>query len=170
MKLDKELSQNKQEEPMSVTTRSLVTGFTGGIIWSALGLIMYFFSFSEVAPRSYVLRSWITAEWTSSWLGNILSIIIIGLLSLVSAFIYFGLFRKVNTLWMGVTYGLILWVIIFYILQPVFPNVPDIENLNSNTIVSTICLFILYGTFIGYSISYDYADNNSPKEKNEEET
>ncbi|WP_174613780.1 YqhR family membrane protein [Virgibacillus ihumii] len=158
MKNDKELSQNKQEKPMSVTAKSLVTGFAGGLIWSTLGLIMYFFSFSEVAPRSFVLRSWNTAEWTSGWLGNILSIIIVGILSLISAFIYYGLFRKINTLWMGAVFGVVLWVIIFFILQPVYPNVPDLVNLNSYTIVSTICLFILYGTFIGYSISYDYAD------------
>lgn len=158
MKIDKELSQNNREESMSVKSKSLIIGFTGGIIWSTLGLIMYFFSFSEVAPRSYVLRSWITAEWTSGWLGNILSIIIVGLLSLLCAFIYYGLFRKINTIWMGIIYGILLWVIIFYILQPVFPNVPDIAELNSYTIVSTICLYILYGTFIGYSISYDYED------------
>ncbi|MYL61082.1 hypothetical protein GLW20_26610, partial [Virgibacillus halodenitrificans] len=30
--------------------------------------------------------------------------------------------------------------------------------LTNHTIVSTICLFVIYGSFVGYSISYDYYD------------
>ncbi|MBP1950376.1 YqhR family membrane protein [Virgibacillus litoralis] len=158
MKEDKNLEQNKREQPMSLLSRSLTTGFVGGLIASSIGVIMYYFSFSEVAPKSYLIRSWITADWTDGWLGNTLSILMIGVLSLLTAFIYYGIFKKIGSLWMGVGYGIILWVIVFYIVQPIFPNIPNLMDLNRYTIVSTLCLFILYGTFIGYSISYDYAD------------
>lgn len=166
----KRLEQDKQEQQISIVSRSLITGFIGGIIWSAFGVVMYFFDFSEVAPKSYLLRSWITADWTDSWLGNIVSVLMIGVLSLLTAFIYYVLFKKVNSLWMGAGYGIILWVIVFYILQPIFPNIPDLIDLNRYTIVSTICLYILYGVFIGYSISYDYHDTirKSEEEKKEE--
>lgn len=53
-------------------------------------------------------------------------------------------------------YGIVLWVILFYILQPIFPNIPSLHELDKDTIITTLCLFIVYGTFIGYSISYDY--------------
>ena len=59
---------------------------------------------------------------------------------------------------MGVFYGITLWMIIFFLIQPLFPNTKQILELNVDTIISTICLFILYGTFVGYSISYDYHD------------
>ncbi|MFC4558787.1 YqhR family membrane protein [Virgibacillus kekensis] len=159
MENSEKLEQNKQEKPRSLVTRSLITGFVGGLFWGAIGVVLYFFNFSEVSPKSYLIRSWVTADWTDNWLGNILSIVMVGVISLLTSFIYFGLFKKINSIWMGVGYGLILWVLVFYILQPIFPNIPDLLELNRYTIVSTLCLFTLYGTFIGYSISYDYHDN-----------
>ncbi|SDQ51007.1 YqhR family membrane protein [Virgibacillus salinus] len=165
MKEGKNLEQNKQERPMSLMSRSLITGFVGGLIASSFGVIMYYLSFSEVAPKSYLIRSWITADWTDGWLGNMLSILMVGVLSLLTAFIYYGIFKKIDSLWMGVGYGIILWVIVFYIVQPIFPNIPNLMDLNRYTIVSTLCLFILYGTFIGYSISYDYADTIRKEEE-----
>lgn len=165
LKEGKNLEQNKQERPMSLMSRSLITGFVGGLIASSFGVIMYYLSFSEVAPKSYLIRSWITADWTDGWLGNMLSILMVGVLSLLTAFIYYGIFKKIDSLWMGVGYGIILWVIVFYIVQPIFPNIPNLMDLNRYTIVSTLCLFILYGTFIGYSISYDYADTIRKEEE-----
>lgn len=166
---DKRFEQNKQEEPMSIVSRSLLTGFIGGLLWSFFGVVMYYFNFSEVAPKSYLINSWITADWTVGWLGTISSIIMVGVLSLLTAFMYYILFKKINSLWMGVGYGIILWGIVFYVIQPVFPNIPNLIELNRYTIVSTICLYILYGTFIGYSISYDYHDTIRKSEEKEKE-
>lgn len=61
-------------------------------------------------------------------------------------------------MWISVVYGIILWGIVFYLLQPIYTNIPKLVELNTNSIVTSLCLFILYGTFIGYSISYDYHD------------
>ena len=165
---DKRLEQNKQEEPISILSRSLLTGFIGGLLGGFFGVVLYFFNFSEVAPESYLLRSWLTAGWIDSWLGTVMSILMIGVISLLTAFIYFVLFKKVNSLWMGCAYGVVLWFIVFYIIQPIFPNIPPLAELNINTIVSTICLYILYGTFIGYSISYDYNDTLYKGKENEQ--
>ncbi|QKY69310.1 YqhR family membrane protein [Lentibacillus sp. CBA3610] len=164
-KQDKQLEQNKQEEPLSILSRSLLTGFIGGLIGGFFGIVLYFFNFSEVAPKSYLLRSWLTADWIDSWLGSVLSILMIGILSLATAFIYFLLFKRINSLWMGAAYGLALWFIVFYIIQPIFPNIPHLTDLKLITIVSTICLYILYGTFIGFSISYDYLETKIRAEK-----
>ncbi|GGB62015.1 hypothetical protein GCM10011409_44010 [Lentibacillus populi] len=152
------MEQTKRDKPMSILPRSLFTGFIGGLIWSTFGVIMYYFNFSEVAPKTFVLRSWLKAGWTNSWLGEIVSVLLLGLLSILTAFVYYGLFKKANSLWFAAGFGVVLWAIIFYVLQPIFGNVPPVADLNRDTIVSTICLFILYGTFIGYSISYDYHD------------
>lgn len=155
---NQQLEQNKQETPMTILARSLLTGFIGGLLWSTFGTVLYYFNFSEVAPKSFVLSSWFHAEWIDTWLGNVVTIFLIGLLSLLTALIYFGLFKKINSIWVGVAYGFLLWVLIYYIMNPIFSTVPKVADLNMNTIVTTICVFILYGTFIGYSISYDYHD------------
>lgn len=164
-KQDEQLEQNKREEPVSVLSRSLLTGFIGGLIGGFFGVVLYYFNFSEVAPKSYVLRSWLTAEWIDTWLGTVLSIVMIALLSLATAFSYFLLFKKINSLWMGAAYGVVLWFVVFYIIQPIFPNIPHLTDMNSDTRVSTLCLYLLYGTFIGYSISYDYNETKVREEK-----
>ncbi|WP_234028559.1 YqhR family membrane protein [Lentibacillus sp. Marseille-P4043] len=151
-------AENNRDKSMSLLSRSLITGFVGGVIWSILGVVMYYFSFSEVAAKSFVLRSWLVKGWTDGWLGDVISILLTGVLSVFAALVYYGLFKKINSIWLAAGFGVVLWVIIFYVFHPIFDNVPPVTDLNMNTIVSTLCLFVLYGTFIGYSISYDYHD------------
>ncbi|RKQ37767.1 YqhR family membrane protein [Oceanobacillus halophilus] len=152
-----QLEQNKRnEDSMSLLARSLLTGFIGGLFWSTIAVILFYFNFSKVSPKSFILRSWLKTDWTSSWLGDLVSIVLIGVLSMIIALIYYGTLKKVKSMWVGVLYGIILWAIIFYLLQPIFNNVPGLFDLDTNTIVTTLCLYILYGIFIGYSISYDY--------------
>ncbi|MEC5422278.1 YqhR family membrane protein [Virgibacillus sp. C22-A2] len=167
-KHNKQLEQNNSEVPMSLLSRALLTGLIGGILWSIFGIVMYYFNFSEVSPKSFILRSWTTADWTNSWLGNTVTIVLVGILSILVAFIYYGLLKKINSMWVGAAFGVVLWGVIFYVLQPIFENVPLLTDLNNNTIVSTICLFILYGTFIGYSISYDYHDTKIKEQQQTE--
>ncbi|SES83082.1 Conserved membrane protein YqhR [Oceanobacillus limi] len=158
MSENKKLEQNKPEQSSTLFGRALITGFVGGLLWSFFGVINYYFNFSEVAPRSFLLRSWLRAGWTDTWLGDLVSVILVGILSIGVALIYYMIFRKINSIWIGVGFGLVLWGLVYYLFQPIFPNIPNLTNLESNTIVSSICLFILYGIFVGFSISYDYHD------------
>ncbi|RDW21951.1 YqhR family membrane protein [Oceanobacillus chungangensis] len=154
---NKHVEKNQQKESLLPST--ILTGFVGGLFWSLVGVIISYFNFTELSPRTFILRPWLRLEWTEGWLGNVLSIGIIGLLSIIVALIYFVLCKKIYSMWMGVIFGIILWGIVFYLLQPVFTNVPRLTELTPNTILSTISLFILYGTFIGYTISYNYHDS-----------
>lgn len=73
-------------------------------------------------------------------------------------FLYRLVLQKINKIWAGVGFGLGLWLIVFYVLNPIFPGLKSVQNLDLNTIITSICLYVLYGTFIGYSISYEYAE------------
>lgn len=149
----------------TVRNRSLYMGFISGVIWSALGSMLYYLNFTKISHRSFTLESWNRASWIDTALGAVISIILIGLLSIFVAFIYFVLFKKIKSIWMGIIYGTILWGVVFYVLHPVFSNVPSIQKLEASTIISTLCLYVLYGVFIGYTISYDYAIFKYKKEK-----
>ncbi|MDY0408413.1 YqhR family membrane protein [Virgibacillus soli] len=158
--------QEKNTSEGSLFLKSLSIGFVGGLFWSSIGVFLYYFNMSEVAPKSFLLRSWITESWTEHWLGHVISIILTGILSMVASTIYYGILRKTLALWTGIVYGLVLWGVIFFVLHPLFMNVPAIHQLDMNTIVSTLSLYVLYGLFIGYSISYHYSDVQSRKEVN----
>lgn len=157
---DHDLEQNQQEKPVPVFTKSLVIGFVGGVLWGFVGMIAYFLNFSTVSAATFVLRSWFQTDWTSGWIGEFIGILAVGILSLGTAIIYYTMLKKAKGLAPAIMFGVALWFVIFYLFNPVFSAIPEFTDFDSNTIVTTLCIFILYGTFIGYSISYEYEENN----------
>lgn len=162
--IQQQLEQNQQEEPMSHVSRVVMIGLFGGLFWSLLGYIAYIFNFTEMGP-ALILEPWIDAEWKNSPLGNFIGIAIISLASILIALLYNAMFSKFDKLWIGITFGLALWGLVFYLLNPIFPNLKPVTELDPNTIITTICLYILYGVFIGYSISYDAVEMKKLKEQ-----
>lgn len=158
---NKQLEQNKREKPKSLLTKSLLTGFVGGVLWSLLGAIAAYFNFTTVSPATFVLHWWLDTSWSDGWGGEAISILVIGIISILVAMVYYFLFRKMENIWQSAMFGVALWFVVFYLLNPLFHNVESMTELSSNTIVTTICLYLLYGTFIGYSISYEYNDSQA---------
>lgn len=154
MKNQQSLEQNKREQPMALSMKAAITGFVSGIFWSLVGYLAYFFHFTELSPNM-ILLPWNIGDWKYGKTGNYLVIFLIGLLSIVTALLYYALFRKIKSMWAGVGYGVALWVLIFYVLNPLLPSLRSVSELERNTIITTICLYILYGLFIGYSISFE---------------
>ena len=152
-------NQSKRRNNSLQFKRALVTGFVGGVLWGMVWLLLHYFNFIEVSMKAYVLQSWTRAEWTTGWVGSFVSIFVLGLLSIVIAVIYYSLLKKRNTMWTGVAYGFVLWFCVFYLFNSFFQNIPSFSSLTMDTIISSLALYILYGTFIGYSISFDYNDN-----------
>ena len=157
------LEQNKKEEPMSVMGKSIVTGFIGGVFWSALAYLAYILNFTEISPN-LILQPFALGNWKEGAFGNIISIVIIGLISIGAALVYYAILRRFDGMWLGFAYGGALWALVFFVLNPIFPNVETVLELSRGTIVTTLCLYILYGVFIGYSISFDYKEFNTKLE------
>ncbi|WP_254854046.1 YqhR family membrane protein [Halobacillus salinus] len=159
---DKPKEQYQKESPQTVFTKALTIGFSGGILWSGIGALTYFFHFSEVSAASFLIRSYLQNDWSGTWLAEILAIIGVGLLSLVTAMLYYFTLKRQSGIWPGAVFGIILWGLVFVVLTPLFPAIPTFMELTSDTWVTTGCLFILYGVFIGYSISYEFQEFNQP--------
>ncbi len=147
--------------------RAIIIAVAGGIIWSAFFAFLYFFKFTEVAPKTFLLRPWLQAAWTDHWQGHLLSICLSGVISILPALLYYILFKKINSMWAGTGYGIFLWCIVFFLVNPLLDAAKPVAELSIDTTVTTLCIFILYGTFIGYSISYDYLDTKIDMEKSE---
>lgn len=160
MEEEKKLEQNKREEPMSPAAKTAITGLFGGVLWSSLAYIFYLFSFTKIPPN-VVLDPWLIGDWKDGNLGQFMAIFILGLISILVAFGYFLALRKFNKIWISILFGLMLWGIVFFILNPIFPSIEPINKLDRNTITSTLCLYVLYGTFIGYSISFNYEESQT---------
>lgn len=163
------LEQNQREKPMSLMMMTIVTGLFGGIFWSSLAYIAYLFHFTEIRPN-VILEPWALGQWKEQWLGTVISIIAIGLFSIGAALVYFAVLRKIKTIWAGAGYGLALFVLVFYVLNPIFPGIKPFWDLSKNTLITMACFYILYGVFVGYSISYEENEVQNKEENQKEVT
>ncbi|MGP4072459.1 YqhR family membrane protein [Piscibacillus sp. B03] len=149
---------NKEESKRSVFLKSLFCGVVGAFIWGIVSSIAYFFKFSEVSHATFILRSFFSGGWTEGLTGELISLAILTVLGIIPALAYYLLMKKLHGMMPGIMFGMGLWVLVFIIMNPLFYYVPSFYDLSSDTIVTTICQFVLYGVFVGYTISYEYHD------------
>lgn len=164
---EKKLEQEQDEKPMSFMTLVIITGLVGGILWSTIGYLGYIFNFTDIRPN-VVLEPWALGDWKTKWQGTVISILLIGGFSIIAALIYYGLLRKIRGMYAGMAYGLAIFLIVFIVLNPLFPGMKPIQDLSRNTLITSICLYILYGTFIGYTISYEEKEQQYRKSRERE--
>ncbi|WP_353855268.1 YqhR family membrane protein [Bacillus sp. Bos-x628] len=165
MKRDEKKNKEEKNQPTQTTFmlgRVAATGVFGGVFWGFIGFLTHMFHFSEVSPNM-LLQPFVLGEWKKGGLGTFISLMILGILSIGAAFIYYALLKRIKGFWMGLIYGAILWVLVFYVFNPIFPDVKHVQDLKQSTIVTTFCLYILYGMFVGYSISFEYNELTSDK-------
>jgi hypothetical protein len=153
-KKDPNLEQNKVEEPMSLVAKVVTIGLFGGIFWSLLAYLSYIFNFTVISPN-LVLEPWAVGDWKDGVRGQFIGIAIIGILSIGVALVYYAVLKKFKSIWVGLIYGLVLWGLVFLVLNPIFPDLKTVNHLDRNTLITTVCFYILYGVFIGYSISFE---------------
>ncbi|WP_395940635.1 YqhR family membrane protein [Bacillus salinus] len=168
---NEKLEQNQREKPISFPVKILMIGLFGGLFWSFLGYLAYIINFTEIAPNM-ILEPWAVGEWKQTILGQFISIVVIGAISIAVAFLYYAVLKKYQNIWIGAIFGAVLWGVVFYLLNPIFQNVPAVTELKRNTIITNVCLYILYGVFIGYSITFEYNELqvNNREEQNTPET
>lgn len=139
--------------------RAAVTGLFGGLFWSAAGLVCHLLNFSTVGPSLLFapLSFW---SWRNNMSGQLIAVAVIGVLSVIIALIYLLALSKLKSIWIAIGFGLMLWGFVFFLLQPFLKGLPKLTMLGWNTLTTTLCLYALYGLFIGYSISFDIEENS----------
>lgn len=162
------LEQNQREKPMSLLGMTVITGLFGGIFWSGVAYLAYLFEFTEIRPN-VILEPWTLGDWKEGWLGTVISIFIIGMLSIGAALIYYFTLRKFTRLYVGIAFGLALFLLVFLVLNPIFPGIAPFTELKRNTIITSICFYILFGVFVGYSISYEEDEIKKMRESKQKE-
>ncbi|HZW67336.1 MAG TPA: YqhR family membrane protein [Pseudogracilibacillus sp.] len=145
---------------------AVIVGFFGGILLAKLQLVFYYFNISKVNYEKILALFYIDGQWIEKWYGALLFIFIMGGLSILVAFVYYIICRRVKGWLMGALFGLALWVIFGSLIPTLLYEIKWTSFYKSNTNVLQVCAFLLYGIFIGYSISYNeelrlYEEENS---------
>lgn len=156
------LEQNQKEQPMSILTKVIITGFVGGVLWSLIGYLAYIFHFTIISPN-LVLTPFAVGDWKYDTIGNVIGVFVNGFIAVIVALLYYAFLKNFKSIWTSIGFGIALWAIVFYLLTPIFPNLESVTKLDFNTNITMICIYILFGVFVGYSISFEH---NELKEGN----
>jgi uncharacterized membrane protein YagU involved in acid resistance len=83
---------------------------------------------------------------------------VFALFSVLASFLYAALFRKAKGPWPGIAYGIAWWAIWFVLIGPAIDAVKPITALDRNSFFTELCLFLLWGLFIGYTINFEFTE------------
>lgn len=132
-------------------------GLYGGFIWGGMYIIAYFLGFTKVIP-GFLVEPFFKHDFLASWTGHMIGWLGFFVLTLVASFVYTALFRKVKGPWLGFGYGLAWWALLFG-LGPFLKMMKPIYKLDLDTLITTACIFIIWGSFIGYTITIEFTDD-----------
>jgi hypothetical protein len=153
-----EPKKSNYPKPMSFTAHVFWTGLFGGLFWGTIGFFASYFNFTDIQPN-VILEPWALGKWKNEWLGTVISLLFLGILSVGAAFVYSIALKKFNGIWLGLGYGIVLFLLVYVVLNPIFISMKPLLDLSRNTFITTFCLYLVYGLFIGYSINYEYEIN-----------
>ncbi len=149
--------ENRYHSKSTLINNILTIGFVGGVLASFFGMTAHYLNFMDFSPK-FILTSWSNQSWIKAWQGFLITMILFGILSIVVAFLYYWLLKKINSMVAYMLFGVVWWLILLIAINPMFKDLPTLAKMSSDSIITSICIFVLYGVFIGYSISYDYQE------------
>lgn len=138
-----------------VFMNAILVGFFGGVFLAIVQLIFHYFNVSKVSHIKVLSIFHIQGSWIDKWYGYFFFISFIGVLSIVVTFIYYLLFKRFRSWLPGAFFGLGLWVLVGLLIPFQLYELSFTSFYKSNTNVVSFSSLLLYGIFIGYSISYD---------------
>lgn len=142
-------------------TLAIYTSIAGALIFYSIYRSYVFFHFieKELLKPGF---SYIAEDFKSGWITELLFLSILLISSFIWALIYYVFFKNSHTVYTGIIFGLFILGVLL-LLGWLYEWRINPVALEVRTIVSLHSLFILYGLFTGYSISYQepYRDKDS---------
>lgn len=134
---------------------TLQIGFFAGLIWGGMRWLMYEFHFTVVVP-SFIIEPFFLHRYLITLQGLVIGWAGFIVFSILTAILYTTMFRHIVGPWLGIIYGFVWWCLLFIIPGPQFGLMIPIWNTTWNTVWTELCLMIVWGLFIGYSISTEF--------------
>ncbi|ALS22883.1 YqhR family membrane protein [Paenibacillus naphthalenovorans] len=136
---------------------SLYIGFFAGLFWGGLKIVQHYFHFTSLSP-AFLIEPFYRHSYLMTWQGTLLGWGAYILFSIAAAILYTLLLAKAKGPWYGLGYGLVWWAVLYLFIGPLTSMMDRITLLGWNTILTDCSLFLLWGLFIGYSISFEFTD------------
>ena len=149
--------QDKKQYRTNPWTFSATVGLFAGLIWGSLNMLFQYLDFTNVEP-AFFMKTWYVEDYFHSRGGQIVGLFWFVVLSIAASLLYAAVLRKVRGPWMGIAYGLLWWALLYALVGPLIGSSESIFTLDKNSFWTSLSLYILWGVFIGYSISFEFTD------------
>lgn len=137
--------------------KALVIGFFGGIFITIFFGVIHYFNMIEINIFTPWKKVFTYLDISTKWYVYPIWIIGYSIISIMIALGYYVIGKKRNHWDVGALYGFVVAVMTYIFLPVLLYNQHFLQNYLLKTHISFFVGFILYGVFIGYSISYEYA-------------
>ena len=152
------LRNGMEEKPRTNKWKFAVyIGFFAGIIWGGVTLIGNYFHLT-LLPPGFLIEPFFSHSYLMTAHGYIMGWLAYIVASIMAALLYTAFFAKAKGPWYGIGYGLFWWCVIFLLIGPVSGMTSWIGAMDWNSLITELCLFVVWGMFIGYSISFEFTD------------
>ncbi|GAB2693061.1 YqhR family membrane protein [Paenibacillus thermoaerophilus] len=133
-------------------------GFFAGLLFGFLKIAEVYFRFTSV-PITFLIRPYFTQEFLRSGWGLWFGWGAFTLMSIACSLLYALLLRRTGGPWAGFAFGLAVWGAVYCFLGPWFGWLNPAAEYDFNTLITDACLFLIWGAFIGYSISFEFTSD-----------
>jgi uncharacterized membrane protein YagU involved in acid resistance len=138
----------------------LTIGIAAGILFGGLDYLAYFLQLTNWGP-SLLVRPLVNPDNVHDWQSQLFGIVVgIGFSVLISL-LYAHTLVRWQSPWTGMGFGVVLWVICYVILFPLGGWGVPLSKWGLETNITEFCAFLLYGLFIGYSLSAELNDQEA---------
>lgn len=135
-------------------------GFFAGLIWGAMKIIEHYFKFTTIVV-GFLVEPFFKHDFLMTWQGVLIGWGFFMVFSIIAAFIYMVTMWRLQSAWWGIGYGALWWAAIYLLIGPLAGMTYWITDLDLNSILTDLCLFLVWGMFIGYSIAIEYTDTRT---------
>lgn len=151
---------DEQEHHTNPWLYSIKIGFFAGLIWGIVRWMFYEMKFTKVLP-GFAADPFFRSSFLKTGWGEVVGIGVFVLFSIAAALLYKIALGRLRGPWPGVLYGAAWWAILFIVVGPMLGIMESIRIAGWNTLYTEICVFLLWGVFIGYSITFEFTDEAS---------
>lgn len=135
-------------------------GAYAGLIWGCVRWLFHNMKFTIELP-GFLLEPFFKHEFLITYWGIAVGIAAFILFSIGAALLYMVLLGRFKGPWPGLLYGLVWWALMFLAAGPMIGMTGKVNAVGWNTFFSELCIFLLWGIFIGYSIAFEFTDEAS---------
>jgi hypothetical protein len=136
---------------------ALQLGLFAGLIWGGVRWLFYYFGFTDVVP-GFLVEPFFLHDFLAGTGGFLVGYASFVAMSIVAALLYTYTASKLRGPWPGVAFGFAWFVVVYLIVGPMLGMLLPLGRLDWDSIWLDGSIFVLWGVFIGYTVNYEFTD------------